>query len=207
MQAVRCLVLRPWSRSRAAVILIVAFTLALSGTAYAYPGRSPYRVATVYSGGQAALKTPFPAPPCLAPSYAKAYGYVSGDALPKALPAEVCVSRHTPKVAHRVPAYYNAVERSPIAGSAPGTYCFLAAHGLIPGTKEGVVLVSVVGGVAPGSPSALQGITAELFAAWIPEASNCRPGEFEIQTWEVTGGSTGLTKTPSGYINFSFVIP
>ncbi len=148
-------------------------------------------------------------------SYARAYGYVVGRAIPRVLPAIVqCTQRRgkRPLCKHVYPQSpnYNIVEGSPIPDSPQGIYCFRTKRGVSPGVNA-VVLVSVVGPIlstpATQNGSTYLGLRGVPYSMWIPGGSNCPNGQFEIQTGETATGPTGLVVTPSGYVSFSFVIP
>jgi hypothetical protein len=132
------------------------------------------------------------------PSYAKAYGEVIGNAIPVALSLIECINAQgkVEPLSH----LYHVTKGSPRPGSPLGTYCFQPTR---PEDLEGaVVVVSVTG---PPWPS--KGPVASRYATWMPEAMDCSQGELEIQTGEITLGSSGLIQTPSGYVDFSFVVP
>jgi hypothetical protein len=67
----------------------------------------------------------------------------------------------------------------PSTGGA-GTYCLLLRRA----NRAGVMVVGASGG--PGE------------VAWVPTASNCPSGTWEVQTW--------LTGQPSDQVSFSFVV-
>jgi hypothetical protein len=181
-------------------IVVVGVVVLLSGTATASVAR------THVSKRRAVAAKPKPAT-------AEAFGSVIGRAV--AVPASAFVTcppgTKTPGASCKeIPTgsyEQNAVEASPTAGSPEGTYCF-RARGIAPGRKA-VVLVSVTElplSTPPPDASTYIGLKGTPYAAWVPGATNCASGQFEIRTAETVASSVGLTVTPSGYVSFSFLI-
>jgi hypothetical protein len=179
------------------IVLAAGLTAMLGGVSYANQGKDSHRTS---------IKKP--------ESYARAFGYVVGRAIPKALPlTRVCSS---PKGGGKprchstfeVSPDFNVVETSPIAGSPEGTYCFRAAKGISLGVNA-VALVSVAEPLfstpTTTNGSTFRGLKGIPYATWVTPGVDCSSGEIEIQTWETA--TTGLVATPSAYVSFSFVIP
>jgi hypothetical protein len=142
------------------------------------------------------------------PSYAKAYGYIVGSAVPIAETRRVCLNSKGKTEA--VSTLFGVTIGSPKTNSIQGTYCFIPKDS---SEFEGAVVVtSVVGPGYPNSPSPAKraGAQGVRYATWIPGAPDCVPqkaGEFEIQTSESLAGVSGLSQVPSAYVDFSFIVP
>ncbi len=148
------------------------------------------------------------------PTYARAYGYVVGREIPKALDTVRCAHSKKGlancKRGSERPSDYNVVVRSPVPGSEKGIYCLQAGHGVSPAANT-VVIVSAAGSISstPASQngSTYFGLKGMPYAAWIPGGLSCASSQFEIQTDELTSSASGILAGPSEFVSFSFVIP
>jgi hypothetical protein len=187
------------TRAYSVIVLAAGLTAILGGVSYANPGKDGHRTS---------IKRPV--------SYARAFGYVLGRAIPKALLlTRVCSSpkgggKQRCHSTFEISPDFNVVESPPMAGSQEGTYCFRTTREILLRVNA-VVLVSVAEPLfstpAPTSRNTFRGLKGIPYATWIPQGVNCSSGQLEIQTSELATSATGLTVTPSGYVSFSFVIP
>ncbi|MHB8531659.1 MAG: hypothetical protein ACYDC2_02955 [Solirubrobacteraceae bacterium] len=130
--------------------------------------------------------------PTAPPSYAKAYGRVSARAVLNGENVLTAVGQNGRS--EEVYPLYRVQAYDPKAGSPAGTYCFRATDAR-PG--EGSVVVASV----TGKP------TTAAYADWVIGATDCAPGQFEIQTGEYVVQGTAVVPQPSNAIAFSFVVP
>lgn len=137
-------------------------------------------------------------------TYVKAFGMVTTGVVGES--AVECVNANGKR--EIVSRLYNVAQEPAKAGSPIGTYCFVLQHERALGGE--VVLTSVIGSNGP-SDLAPQGSTTGIpYAEWIPGASNCAGGvaaAIEINTGEFDEGPSGITKTPSISVGFSFMVP
>jgi hypothetical protein len=127
-------------------------------------------------------------------SRVRAYGYVTGRAGIRAIPALACGK------GVQIKQMYNAALARPRAGSPAGTYCIALRHPAVT-SVEPVVVVGTVGLPVPeaGPPSL-------PYASWIHGAADCGSGQVEVRTFSYRVGSGSATLEPSDAVSFSFVV-
>jgi hypothetical protein len=122
---------------------------------------------------------------------ARAYGLVSGRAIPV---ANVGTS----------PYLHNVVIQGGVAGSSPGTYCLALTNGL--SSAAAIVIVGPAELPTDASPPPGTEIVVP-YAAWLSGAPDCASAQLEIRTFVYTITAGSLALSPSDYVSFSFIIP
>lgn len=126
------------------------------------------------------------------PMVSVAYGTVIGASIPRA--------DTSPDAASTL---HGVSLQTPLTGSPAGTYCLLAHTRFAVGSETVVVSPIDTPEIAAGPFTGAAPVVIP-YAAWITAATHCAAGEVQIQTFEYTYSTGGLTVSPSAYVSFTF---